>query len=78
MKRLLIALLLIPITVAAQNKPLGIGRAATSEEIARLDIDVRPDGKGLPDGGREDLRREVRVMPRQERRRRELRSSRGY
>ncbi|MEY4095325.1 MAG: hypothetical protein RLZZ53_2524, partial [Acidobacteriota bacterium] len=50
MKRLLIALLLIPITVAAQNKPLGIGRAATSEEIARLDIDVRPDGKGLPDG----------------------------
>ncbi|HEX8028689.1 MAG TPA: c-type cytochrome, partial [Vicinamibacterales bacterium] len=31
-------------------KPLGIGRAATPEEIARIDIDVRPDGKGLPDG----------------------------
>jgi len=29
---------------------LGIGRVATQEEIARLDIDVRPDGKGLPDG----------------------------
>lgn len=30
--------------------PLGIGRAATPEEIAKIDIDVRPDGKGLPDG----------------------------
>ncbi|MBN8825971.1 MULTISPECIES: cytochrome c [unclassified Spirosoma] len=28
----------------------GIGRAATPVEIARLDIDVRPDGKGLPPG----------------------------
>jgi mono/diheme cytochrome c family protein len=36
-------------TVIAQ-KPLGIGRAAKPDEIAKLDIDVRPDGKGLPDG----------------------------
>lgn len=36
-------------TLAAQ-KPLGIGRPASVEEIAKLDIDVRPDGKGLPDG----------------------------
>ncbi len=51
MKKLLIALLsIVPIAVAAQDKPLGIGRAATPEEIARIDIDVRPDGKGLPDG----------------------------
>jgi cytochrome c len=35
--------------VAAQ-KPMGIGRAATPDEIAKLDIDVRPDGKGLPEG----------------------------
>lgn len=28
----------------------GIGRAATADEIKKLDIDVRPDGKGLPDG----------------------------
>ncbi|MCX2477814.1 cytochrome c [Pedobacter sp. MC2016-15] len=28
----------------------GIGRAAKPEEIAALDIDVRPDGKGLPAG----------------------------
>lgn len=31
-------------------QPLGIGRAATADEIAKIDIDVRPDGKGLPDG----------------------------
>ena len=31
-------------------KPLGIGRAATSEEIKALDIDVMPDGRGLPPG----------------------------
>jgi S-disulfanyl-L-cysteine oxidoreductase SoxD len=30
--------------------PLGIGRAASAAEIAKIDIDVRPDGKGLPDG----------------------------
>lgn len=28
----------------------GLGRAATPAEIAALDIDVRPDGAGLPDG----------------------------
>ncbi|UHG94222.1 c-type cytochrome [Spirosoma oryzicola] len=28
----------------------GIGRLATAAEIARLDIDVRPNGKGLPAG----------------------------
>lgn len=28
----------------------GFGRVATTAEIARLDIDVRPDGKGLPAG----------------------------
>ena len=29
---------------------LSIGRTATAQEIAALDIDVRPDGKGLPEG----------------------------
>jgi cytochrome c len=28
----------------------GIGRAATADDIARVDIDVHPDGKGLPPG----------------------------
>ncbi|NNE24583.1 MAG: cytochrome c [Rhizobiales bacterium] len=28
----------------------GLGRQATPEEIAGWDIDVRPDGQGLPDG----------------------------
>src|SRR5688572_9258724 len=34
----------------ADAKPLGIGRAATAEEIAKMDIDVMPDGRGLPEG----------------------------
>ena len=36
---------------AAAAGPLGLGRAATAEEIAALDIDIRPDGAGLPLGG---------------------------
>ncbi len=30
--------------------PLGFGRSATADEIAEWDIDVRPDGTGLPPG----------------------------
>ena len=38
-------------TRGTQSAPtLGLGRAATPREIAALDIDVRPDGTGLPDG----------------------------
>lgn len=32
------------------QKPLGIGRVATAQDIAKVDIDVMPDGRGLPDG----------------------------
>jgi cytochrome c len=32
------------------RKAYGVGRAATPQEIAGWDIDVRPDGQGLPDG----------------------------
>ena len=35
---------------AVQADPLGLGRAATLEEIVVWDIDVRPDGAGLPPG----------------------------
>jgi cytochrome c len=35
---------------AAAGKPLGIGRAATADEIKKIDIDVMPDGRGLPEG----------------------------
>jgi len=31
-------------------KPLGIGRTATADEIKAIDIDVMPDGRGLPPG----------------------------
>jgi cytochrome c len=34
----------------ALSKPLGIGRQASPEEIAGWDIDIRPDGQGLPPG----------------------------
>ena len=37
-------------TKAAHQEKFGIGRPARVEEINRLDIDVRPDGKGLPAG----------------------------
>lgn len=35
---------------AGQPSRLGIGRAATADEIKKLDIDVMPDGRGLPAG----------------------------
>jgi S-disulfanyl-L-cysteine oxidoreductase SoxD len=35
---------------ATEAKHLDIGRAATAAEIAGWDIDVRPDGQGLPPG----------------------------
>ena len=35
---------------AAAERKLGIGRLATPQEIAGWDIDVRPDGQGLPPG----------------------------
>ena len=34
----------------AQAEKLGIGRIATPEEVAGWDIDIRPDGAGLPEG----------------------------
>ena len=37
-------------TAATHAKPLGIGRQAKPEEIAGWDIDIRPDGQGLPPG----------------------------
>jgi mono/diheme cytochrome c family protein len=46
---LAIVLTIVPTIVRAQ-KPLGIGRAASADEIKKIDIDVRPDGVGLPEG----------------------------
>jgi S-disulfanyl-L-cysteine oxidoreductase SoxD len=36
--------------VPAASKRIGVGRVATPEEIAGWDIDIRPDGHGLPVG----------------------------
>ncbi|PHS72206.1 MAG: cytochrome C [Cycloclasticus sp.] len=47
----LTATVLLPVTSSAKDSaPLGIGTPATNAEIAGWDIDVRPDGKGLPKG----------------------------
>ena len=52
-----IATVTIAVTVTAMSgfaipspPRLGIGELATPAEIARWDIDIRPDGKGLPEG----------------------------
>jgi cytochrome c5 len=64
MKPLVIALALVAVTASAvareqtsrpaarpaDTRPLGIGRPATAEEIKAIDIDVMPDGRGLPPG----------------------------
>ena len=42
-------LIVLGVSISAQ-KPLGIGRVASPDEIAKLDIDVMPDGRGLPEG----------------------------
>jgi cytochrome c len=40
-----------PARAAAQTPTtFGIGRAATTDDIAKVDIDIHPDGKGLPAG----------------------------
>jgi len=42
--------ILAAVPASAQVGPFGIGTPATAEEIAGWDIDIRPDGKGLPAG----------------------------
>ncbi|NND21983.1 MAG: c-type cytochrome [Silicimonas sp.] len=49
-KFLKIAAALVVVSSPAFAAGLDLGRAATAEEIAAWDIDVRPDGQGLPEG----------------------------
>ena len=44
------ALLVASAAVAATPAPPKLGRAATPDEIAKIDISIPPDGKGLPAG----------------------------
>ena len=51
-----LGLLLIWVALTAceavpQKAPLGLGQEPVKEQIAAWDIDVRPDGAGLPEGG---------------------------
>src|SRR5882672_7647192 len=47
---MLFVLVAVTGTAFAGERKLGLGRAATPAEIAGWDIDVRPDGQGLPPG----------------------------
>ena len=38
------------VATTALAEPLGLGRVATDDEVAAWDIDIRPDGLGLPEG----------------------------
>jgi cytochrome c len=50
---LVAAILVVAAVVVAQSPPrrVGLGTPATPEQVAALDIDVGPDGAGLPPGG---------------------------
>ncbi len=72
------------IASAASDRTYNIGRVATPEEIAGWDIDVRPDGQGLPtgqglgEGGRRGLHDALcRLSRRVRRERRALANGRG-
>ena len=43
-------LMAMPQGCTTESSTLGIGRPASDEEIRRLDIDIMPDGSGLPPG----------------------------
>lgn len=45
-----VAAIALAVSGAVSAGPLGIGSTATAEMIAGWDIDIRPDGTGLPDG----------------------------
>ena len=50
-KRLAAIAVLLGVPLAAPGETLGIGRVADDADVARWDIDVGPDGVGLPAGG---------------------------
>jgi mono/diheme cytochrome c family protein len=50
MLRLVVLAVACTLSLLAQSPNYHVGRAATSDEIARRDISITPDGKGLPAG----------------------------
>ncbi|WP_020175284.1 c-type cytochrome [Methyloferula stellata] len=47
---MILAAILVTLPVQGEPARFGFGRAPTPAEIAAFDIDVRPDGQGLPPG----------------------------
>ena len=50
MRREALLSLIVCLAGPAMSEPLGIGRPVRPEAVAAWDIDVRPDGQGLPPG----------------------------
>jgi cytochrome c553 len=47
---LIAAILFTPVALCAQTRALGIGHVARTDSLNAIDIDVLPDGQGLPPG----------------------------
>ncbi len=50
LKYLKLSLVVTVLATPVLAGPLGLGRAALPQEVSAWDIDVRPDGQGLPEG----------------------------
>ena len=50
LKSLSLAAVATMLSLPAVAQPLGVGRAALPEEISAWNLDIHPDGTGLPDG----------------------------
>lgn len=50
LKSIFVYLTLFLFTTVAYSETLGLGRIATDNEVSAWDIDIRPDGLGLPKG----------------------------
>ena len=50
LKSLSLAAVATMLSLPAVAQPLGLGRAALPEEISAWNLDIHPDGTGLPDG----------------------------
>ena len=69
LKITMLAALLTGMTGAAFAGKYNLGREATKDEVAAWNIDIRPDGQGLPEGkgtvaqGEEIYRRKMCLLP---------------
>src|SRR5262245_36236524 len=46
-----LSMLIVSASLLAQSPTFGVGRSPATSELKTIDIDIAPDGKGLPPGG---------------------------